>query len=379
MNFYTINRGVSKRLYNYFSYQSRKVSYTKKIKRLVKLKNCKRLTKGQKDEIKKYYAAFGLKGINTNWHRYYTHMSGQFHKEYIPEDIFFNIIEPSLNIVKMSSGLTDKNLLNKIIRGVDQAKTIIRNINGFYFFEDKDEILDVNKVLSICKTHPKLVIKPSIGSYGGNNVVVFSLNNNKTDYKGLTLEALMKSYDKNFIIQEWIDQHEKISSLNPSSVNTIRSKTLLVDNEVVFLTNLLRIGAMNSQVDNSSQGGLTCVINNDGSLYSQGYDSNNNLIAESHTNVKFQGFKIPNFEKVKKIIKELHLQIPYFKMVSWDIAINKNEEPVLVEFNVISQGAFSQHSYGPLFGDYTEQVLTGIEHNKFKTEVRHILIGVPFN
>ena len=154
---------------------------------------------------------------------------------------------------------------------------------------------------------------------------------------------------------------------------------MLVDNEVVFLTNLLRIGAMNSQVDNSSQGGLTCVINNDGSLYSQGYDSNNNLIAESHTNVKFQGFKIPNFEKIKKRIKELHLQIPYFKMVSWDIAINKNEEPVLVEFNVISQGAFSQHSYGPLFGDYTEQVLTGIEHNKFKTEVRHILIGVPFN
>ncbi len=60
-------------------------------------------------------------------------------------------------------------------------------------------------------------------------------------------------------------------------------------------------------------------------------------------------------------------------MVSWDIAINKNGEPVLVEFNVISQGIFFQHSYGPLFGDYTEQILTGVEHNIFKTEVRHIL------
>ena len=352
---------------------SRRDLYYKKIKRLVKLKKCKPLSKDQKNEIKKYYASFGLKGINTNWHRYYTHISGNFHKEYIPEDIFFNVIEPSLNMVNMTFALADKNLLNKIIRGVDQAKTVIKNINGFYYFEDKDEILDINEVLRICTSHPKLVIKPSIGSYGGNDVVVFSLKNNKTDYKGLTLEALMKSYDKNFIIQEWIDQHEIISSLNPSSVNTIRSKTVFVDGEVVFLHNLLRIGGKNSYVDNTSQGGLICVINNDGSLNSNGYDANDNLILETHTNVKFQGFKIPNFEGIKKVIKELHLQIPYFKMVSWDIAINKNEEPVLVEFNVISQGVFSQHAYGPLFGGDTEKILTGLQHNKFKTEVRHIL------
>ena len=374
MNFYSLNRNVNKTFYNYFSYKSRKDLYNNKINRLVKLKKCKPLTKDQIDEIKMFYASYGIKGINTNWHRYYTHMSSQFHKEYIPEDIFYNIIEPSLNMVDMSSSLTDKNLLNRIIKSVKQPGIIIKNINGYYYSEDQSKILNMKEVLEVCKTHDKMVIKPSIDTYGGNNVVVFTVENDKTDYNDLSLEELIESYKKNFVIQDWIDQHDKISSLNPSSVNTIRSKSVFVNGEVKILNNVLRVGSKDAHVDNSSNGGFICIIKDDGSLEPEGYNANEDKISRSHTDVDFQNFKIPNYNRVKEAVKQMHQQIPYFKMVSWDIAINKKEEPVLVEFNVISQGIFSQHAYGPLFGNYTKEVLSGIEYNKFKTDVRHILM-----
>lgn len=374
MSFYSLNRNANKKFYNYFSYKSRKELYHNKINRLVKLKKCKPLTKDQIDEIKAFYASFGIKGVNTNWHRYFTHMNSEFHKEYIPEDIFYNIIEPSLNMVDMSSSLTDKNLLNRIIKKVKQPLIIIKNINGYYYSEDQSKILNMKEVLEVCKTHNKMVIKPSIDTYGGNNVVVFTVENDKTDYNDLSLEELIKSYKKNFIIQGWIDQHEKISSLNPSSVNTIRSKSLFVNGEVKILNNVLRVGSKDAHVDNTGNGGLRCIVNDDGSLKPQGYNANDGLISRSHTDVDFENFKIPNYERVKEVVKQMHQQIPYFKMVSWDIAIDKKEEPVLVEFNVISQGIFSQHGYGPLFGNYTKEVLSGIEYNKFKTDVRHILM-----
>ena len=45
-------------------------------------------------------------------------------------------------------------------------------------------------------------------------------------------------------------------------------------------------------------------------------------------------------------------------MASWDLAIDKNGEPVLIEVNLMYQGiGFLQINNGPLFGDYTEDIL----------------------
>jgi len=278
-----------------------------------------------------------------------------------------------LNMMNMTLALTDKNLLNKIIKGIEQPKTIIKNINGYFYFEDENKILNIDEVVNKCSAYSKLVIKPTIGSNGGNDVIVFSIKDNRTDYKNLTILELIKSYDKNFIVQNWIEQHSEMSLLNYNSVNTIRSKTLMINGEVKFLSDLLRIGGEGAFVDNTTQGGIFCVIKPDGSLYTEGFNSNDEVILETQSKIKFKDFVIPEFSKIKEVIKKLHLQIPYFKMVSWDIAVNSYGEPVLIEFNVMSQGVNSQFAYGPLFGKYTDDILDSINYNKFQTEVRHIL------
>ena len=62
-----------------------------------------------------------------------------------------------------------------------------------------------------------------------------------------------------------------------------------------------------------------------------------------------------------KQAKELHAQLPYFKLISWDLALDFDNEVVLIEFNIRWQEINShQISNGPLFNEYTDSVLEGI-------------------
>ncbi len=365
MNFYRINRGIHKRLHSYFSYQARKAQYKNKVRKVIKSLNCAPLTNSQIKEAQEYYASFGFKNINTDWHRYFTHVSGKFYKEYMPEDVFHNVIEPNLNMVGMLPALTDKNLLSKLFTGVKQTKTIIKNVNGFFYEGDTNYIIQLDEVIKNCNKYSKLVIKPTIGSFGGKDVVVFNIKEGKTNYDDLSVENLIKLYKDNFIIQEFLEQHEQMSLLNPSSVNTIRSTTLLINDKVEVLRDVVRIGGKGSMVDNLSQGGIWCVIKSDGRLREKGYFEFGDYILETDSKVKLEDFEVPNYQKIKADIEYLHKQTPYFRVISWDIAIDSKGDAVLIEYNVRGQGIFGQYAHGPLFRKFTDEILNSCKIDKF--------------
>ena len=76
------------------------------------------------------------------------------------------------------------------------------------------------------------------------------------------------------------------------------------------------------------------------------------------TKVKFSEVTIPSYKQVIKLVKELHPSIPSFRMVSWDIAIDENAEPILVEVNLcMGQLDFHQLNNGPIFKEDTKKIL----------------------
>ena len=81
-----------------------------------------------------------------------------------------------------------------------------------------------------------------------------------------------------------------------------------------------------------------------------------------YTGITFKNKKIPNYEKASEMVKELHNQLDYFKLVSWDIAMDEDNQPLLIELYVKSQEInFHQFSNGPLFGKFTREVHKMIE------------------
>ncbi|WP_117882528.1 sugar-transfer associated ATP-grasp domain-containing protein [Aureibaculum luteum] len=368
MDFFKLSAGLFKRLRRYSIYQKNKRHFISRSKTLVNEIKCRKLTNAQIKEIREYYARFGFKNINTKWHQFYTHISGEFYKEYIPVEFYINVIEPQLNMLTEPEILTDKNLLDKLFNTIEQPETITKNINGVFLDENRT-ILDFDEVVDRCKKYSKLIIKPSLDSGGGKNIIVFEVNGNKTNYQNMPVKELINLYDKNFIIQKYFTQHKQMGNLNSSSVNTIRIQTLLINSEVEILASFVRIGGKGAVVDNAShptsgKSAMVCNVSEDGFL-NVGYRSDSHVVTKSNTNIELKGYQIPNYTDVKIAVKNLHKQIPYFRIVSWDIAISQEAKPVLIEYNVSAQGVHHQFATGTLFGKLTNEILTQCKINLF--------------
>lgn len=67
---------------------------------------------------------------------------------------------------------------------------------------------------------------------------------------------------------------------------------------------------------------------------------------------------IPNFEKIKELVTQQAKLLPHFRLVSWDIALNEKDMPILIEANLhFGEIDFHQLNNGPLFGDDTKEIL----------------------
>lgn len=327
-----------------------------KVKALMRNIEVSKLSRNEIKEAKSFFKSRGYKLNHTEWHTFYKSMNGEFHKDYIPLGLFKTKISPKLNEKIQWPALLDKNIIYRIFKGFELPKRIVQNINGFYYINDQPATFD-KAVNEICKNGNQLIIKPSIDSGGGKKVVAFEVIGNKTSHKNLSIEDLLKLYKKDFIVQEFLEQSETMRKLNPSSLNTLRVISYLNGNGVNILSTTARVGGLNSRTDNYSSGGILCGVDDYGRIKTKGYSKKGVALDQTFSGVKLIGYTVPNYNLVVDMVKSIHVIIPYFKLVSWDIAINKNNKPVLVEYNTYNQGLEVQIVTGPLFGKFTDEIL----------------------
>ena len=360
---YIKNKYVKRGMRAYRAYRQFRdgISARRYMKSLMRKHNFPELSKDQIDEAKSYYKSRGYNLINTYWHQYYTNINGEFHKEYMPYDIFNPIINPRLNQIKQSPALLDKNFTYNLFKDFNQPKRIVQNINGFYFINHT--IVSLNEAVQACKNYKKpLIIKPTIETGGGKMVNLFATDGEKTSLDNLCIKDLFKVYKKDFILQECLEQSDVLKSLNPSSLNTLRVVSYLNDEGVHILNSVLRVGKDGCVTDNFSTGGLFCGIKENGDLKGKGYNSKGGVVEMSYTGIPLKECKIPNYIALKDMVKSMHFVVPYFRIISWDIGIDKNNTPCLIEYNTARQGIDLQIAAGPYLGKFTDEILAiGLE------------------
>ena len=133
-----------------------------------------------------------------------------------------------------------------------------------------------------------------------------------------------------------------MSSLNPSSVNTLRivsisSKTEPVtpDGKFVDIAYVcLRIGGGDACVDNYHSGGMAVAVDlQTGCVVTDGVNEQGKIIAvHPKTGVTFRGFKVPYFKEALDMVIEACEKNQLGAYIGWDVAISENG-PVLIEVN----------------------------------------------
>jgi hypothetical protein len=258
--------------------------------------------------------------------------------------------------------MDDKSLYNRLLGGgILCPENICYASNGFYL-NANSELISRDNLMDIVFSKSEVFIKKSVTSEGGHGVYYFNTQNSTRD----NLSAIIDEIGRDFVVQEALTQSPTIAQINPSSINTIRVLTLLrKDGTVKNYSTVLRMGRSGSKVDNASSGGITCGVNPDGSLKGVAYTADGDKFTEHpDTKIKFSDIVIPNYAQIIEAVKRLHPLLPMFRLLSWDIALNKDNELVLIEVNMkYGQLDFHQLNNGPIFGDDTKEILEEVFHN----------------
>lgn len=318
-----------------------------------KLSHKVKLTKEQEQEIQDFYVPLVGYEVPTDWHRYFYARTGLFSVKYIPTSLYRLELTGRLNQLPWCVPFSDKNLNDIVLPSINQPHTYLKNRNGYFYVENKPVSLD--DAVSKCGNIGDVIIKPTLSSHG-RGVKKLHVENGIVDVKGTKLKDLLSDYGNNYLIQDLVKQHPAMNALNPDSINTMRIVTYRKGMEVFVLYSAIRIGRKGQAIDNESAGGISTKINLDGTLSKYAYGApGQDKIEITDSGVVLEGYKVPSFEKALAMVKEQHLNLPFQDLVGWDICVDADGTPVMLEWNTTPE--LSQSAVGPAFGDYTEMVI----------------------
>ena len=322
-------------------------------KSCTKIKGKKLLTREQIDEIQEYYNGLLGHNVPTDWHQYFYSRTGVYSKKYIPTSEYKNHLIGRLNIYPLHLAYNDKNMTDVTLPHTRQPKIYLKNMGGYYYVDGKP--VTEEEALSVCADLGEVIIKPSLTGRG-KGVRKIVIENGMTNFKNLSLKDVFGEYKADFLVQKVIRQHQDMSALNPSSINTIRIVSYRNGMDVHVVYTVIRIGRSGMSVDNESAGGISAIIHPDGRIGKYAYGAPGvDKVEVTDSGVLLDGYKVPSFEKAKELVRMSHLQLPYFNLIGWDIAIEEDGSPIMIELNLNPD--LSQSANGPAFGDYTEMIL----------------------
>lgn len=177
-------------------------------------------------------------------------------------------------------------------------------------------------------------------------------------YKGETVDELI---EQSCMLEEFVEQAQELSTLNPSSVNTVRVYTVLdKKGDAHILSASLRVGGKGSEVDNYHSGGVGYPIDPEtGVIMAAGADIlGRRYLYHPGTGAKTIGFEIPRWEQLKSFVFSACTVTPKARLIAWDIAV-LTDGFELIEGNYDGDPGFMQTPSGEgqliTIKEYTEQ------------------------
>lgn len=218
------------------------------------------------------------------------------------QDKFYEIVSPS----KYKTFFTIKtNFLRNFKDYIDRD------------FFDNGSLEELKEFL---KKHEYFMIKPydGLGGHGVEKLYSKDIKDIKEFYDKLKNEKLF--------LEEYVIQNKEISKIVDSSVNTIRIMTFGYNGKSKILFACMRFSDGTASVDNFHQGGMACLVDiTNGKLVGSAFNKNLEYF-DKHpkSGIKFDGFQIPNWDKVKKLVLDAALVNKNIHVVGWDVAVTEN-------------------------------------------------------
>lgn len=304
--------------------------------------------KKYKNTENEYFKKWGFKVSNMEA-EYFSICSGVKSDLYLPFSIWKYYIYSYLNKDPWRYAYSDKNMFHRLLdinnksSFIKLPEVITYNMSGIYYNSEHNVITQDECVELILQYPEDLIIKPTVDSHGGSGIL--KLNHQKLSNQ--YVKDIVTKYEQNFVVQRIIKQHSDLASFNKSSINTIRVATYLKpSDEVKVLYAVQRFGGGDDVFDNASSGGGYCGVLLDGT-YMRIFHKHKHI--QTYTLPDSVAKKVPFFEKIKQVVCELHLKLPQFGIIGWDVTVGADDQLYLIEYNFSLGYNLPQSSLGPIF------------------------------
>ncbi len=241
-----------------------------------------------------------------------------------------NEIEQFLNLDELWE--TEARLNNDAFRPAFNSKKLFYKRFDKYLKRDYLLLSEASKE-DLClffEKYHKCVLKPD-DMYAGLGIIVCD----NISSLPISFETLK---EKKYIIEEYVNSHPAYLEIYPLCLNTVRITTYINKAgsvQVIFAAN--QFGSHGSPVDNNDETAIWGVCDVDTGIVTHAdIDSNTGLIYDKHpdTGMKIIGFKNPHWIKIKETALSAALEVPECRLVGWDIAVNSENEIIIIEGNV---------------------------------------------
>ena len=315
----------------------------------------KPLSAGQEKDVKVFFKKHFGREVPTDWHQYFYSRNDFWSEKYIPTSIYNTEILWRLNKFQFRYAYADKGIYDFVFSDINRPRTFVKNVDGLFY--DGQNPLTEAEAVERCSNLKEAVIKPTLGGTWGIGVKLIQSSDGIVADMNCPVKDLFGSYKQCFIVQERLEQHPDLAKLNPTSLNTIRVLSYRRASEIVILYAVIRIGRKGQIIDNETAGGIKADIDlQTGRIKGCAMGSPTEArMPVTDVGTPTEGYKIPCLDKVLEVVKKMHLRIPYFNLIGWDMSVDKDGKPTLIEWN--SSPQLSQVGHGPAFGDLTEEIL----------------------
>lgn len=322
-------------------------------------------TSEQAEEARVYWKGLTGRRWPLWWHRLYAGYTGTWDPRYIPEMLFSVWLEPRASRRCDRDALGDKNNLVLFTGGgFRMPDEYARSSNGL--ISRNGVLLSMPEAIEELGNIGPCVIKKTRGTSSGRDVAVANFRDGKDAATGKTIESCVNAMGADWICQERVRQHESIAAIYPGCVNTMRIVTYMTPDGIEAAPVTLRVGQGGSLVDNAHAGGMFVHVHEDGTLGAEAFtEYQKRYGGHPDTGIVFKDHRIAGVAEALEAAKRSHLAVGEFGFVSWDICIDSEGMPTLIEVNLTSQTVwFPQMASGQsIFGDDTPAVVRAYLHH----------------
>ena len=289
---------------------------------------------------------------------------------FIPGDFYYCELIPYLNNLQFWRATEDKCYYDLLFPGMSMPRSVCRCMSGLYYDADmqmisKNELIDI-----ILHSNTDLVIKPSIYSWGGKNIIVITPSELSRDQ----VADIIISAGANFIVQEKIEEHPLYKKIAEGGATTVRVISLLTDEGTYISSIILRVNPSSASFVAWGKGGYFSSIGDDNMPTLRilrdviADEAGNAAIPRQWEDAPLalkESGPLPGIDSIRDQVRRMHPRLPHFRCIGWDFMVDKDGEAVFIEFNCSPGGDISQKACcAPMFGDLTKWVIEDYFHNR---------------